>query len=231
MGYTEINKLEDLYEMLDTMTEGISWDEFYANRDKPAPFLKFSNLPDKLVVDFLKEHKVKDAIEFGCGEGRNAIYLGQNNITVEGFDLSEVAINNARKIVEKQGLQDVSFTLGNVFKMSFEKQYDLVIDSGMFHHLFPHRRLHYREILNNILKNDGYFLLICFATGENGGDDVDDYAIYKQKQLGVTFTPKRIRDFFGDDFDIISIEQCEEMLTDKYMEIPYLYKCLMQKKK
>lgn len=117
-----------------------------------------------------------------------------------------------------------------VHYMTFDSRCDLVIDSGMFHHLFPHRRLHYREILKNVLKKDGYLLLICFAYGEDGGDDVDDYAVYKQKQLGVTFTPERIRDFFGNDFEIISIELCKELLTDEYMENPYLYKCLMQKK-
>lgn len=226
----EINRLEDLYDMLDSMTEGISWDDFYAKRDKPAPFLKFSNLPDKLLVDFMKDHKVKDAIEFGCGEGRNAVYLGQKGIMVDAYDLSKVAIANAKKDAQNYGLRDVSFTSGNVFEVSFGNQYDLVIDSGMFHHLFPHRRLHYREILKHVLKKEGYFLLICFASGEDGGDDIDDYAVYKQKQLGVTFTPRRIRDFFGDDFDIISIEQCEELLTDEYMENPYLYKCVMKKK-
>ena len=50
----KINTLEDLFDMLDKYTDGVDWDTFYTNRDKPAPFLKYNKLPDKFVVDFIK---------------------------------------------------------------------------------------------------------------------------------------------------------------------------------
>lgn len=33
-----INTIEDLYAMLDRYTEGVDWDCFYTERNKPAPF-------------------------------------------------------------------------------------------------------------------------------------------------------------------------------------------------
>lgn len=62
---------------------------FIMKRDKPAPFLKYNKLPDKCIVDFIKEYNIKNACEFGCGEGRNAIYLAKNDIDTEAYDLSE----------------------------------------------------------------------------------------------------------------------------------------------
>lgn len=67
-------------------------------RDKPAPFLKYNKLPDKCVVDFMREHNIKNACEFGCGEGRNAIYLAKNDVDTEAYDLSEIAIENAKGV-------------------------------------------------------------------------------------------------------------------------------------
>lgn len=56
-----INTIDDLFSMLDRYTEGVDWNTFYIKRDKPAPFLKYNKLPDKCVVDFIREHNVKNA--------------------------------------------------------------------------------------------------------------------------------------------------------------------------
>ena len=176
----KINTLEDLFDMLDKYTDGVDWDTFYTNRDKPAPFLKYNKLPDKCVVDFIKEHNIKKACEFGCGEGRNAIYLAKNDIEIEAYDLSETAIKNARRNAEESRAEKAVFQAENIFALDFgDKKFDLVIDSGVFHHLTPHRRLQYRDIVSNILTENGYFILLCFAAGEDGADEVDDYEFYK----------------------------------------------------
>ena len=144
----KINTLEDLFDMLDKYTDGVDWDTFYTNRDKPAPFLKYNKLPDKCVVDFIKEHNIKKACEFGCGEGRNAIYLAKNDIEIEAYDLSETAIKNARRNAEESRAEKAVFQAENIFALDFgDKKFDLVIDSGVFHHLTPHRRLQYRDIV------------------------------------------------------------------------------------
>ena len=178
-----INTVEDLFDMLDRYTEGVDWDTFYTNRDKPAPFLKYNKLPDKCVVDFMKRHAIKNACEFGCGEGRNAIYLAKNDIYTEAYDLSEIAIENARKNARESNVERVVFKAENIFELDLRnKRFDLVIDSGIFHHLTPHRRLQYRDIVSNILTENGYFILLCFAAGEDGADEVDDYDFYRRKK-------------------------------------------------
>ena len=146
-----INTMEDLFHMLDRYTEGVDWNTFYTKRDKPALFLKYNKLPDKCVVDFIREHNIKNACEFGCGEGRNAIYLAKNDIDTEAYDLSEIAIENAKRNARESKTEKVIFKAENIFVLDLmEKKFDLVIDSGIFHHLAPHRRLQYRNILSSI---------------------------------------------------------------------------------
>lgn len=225
-----INTIEDLFDMLDRYTEGVDWDGFYSKRDKPAPFLKYNKSPDKCIVDFIKVHNIKTACEFGCGEGRNAIYLAKNDIDTEAYDLSEVAIENAKRNARESKAEKVDFKAGNVFALDFvDKKFDLIIDSGIFHHLTPHRRLQYRNIVSNILAENGYFILVCFAAGEDGADEVDDYEFYRSKQTGVAFTEERLKDFWGEGFEVVELRKGENIVENEMWESEYLYICVFKK--
>ncbi len=225
-----INTVEDLYLMLDKYTEGVNWNHFYTKRDKPAPFLKYNTLPDKCVVDFINQHRIGKACEFGCGEGRNAIYLAKNNIDVDAYDLSEVAIGNAKKNAAKSGAEKVHFHAKNIFALDLtDKKYDLVLDSGIFHHLAPHRRLQYRDIVSDILNENGYFILLCFAAGEDGADEINDYEFYRSRQTGTAFTGERLREFWGEKFEIAKIRKGENIVDSYMWESEFLYICLLKK--
>lgn len=127
-----INTMDDLFHMLDRYTEGVDWNTFYTKRDKPAPFLKYNKLPDQCVVAFMKEHQIKSACEFGCGEGRNAIYLAKEGVDTEAYDLSEIAIENAKKIARESRAEKAVFQAGDIFALDFNgKKFELVIDSGV----------------------------------------------------------------------------------------------------
>jgi SAM-dependent methyltransferase len=227
MGKVEINNFEDLYLVLDRLNESIDWNTFYSERVMKAPFLANNTLPDKIVTKFVKTHNIKDAVEFGCGEGRNAIYLAKRGIDVVAIDSSEVAIRNAKDKTE--GLNNVRFICSNFLSIDFEgRKYDLVIDSGMFHHLAPHRRLQYRELLKEIIKENGYIVLLCFSADEGGAEELDDLEFYMKRNTGVSFSEQRLRDFFGSDFEIISIEKCGQEITEEYIDIPLLYGLVMK---
>ena len=227
MGKIEINNYEDLFQVLDRLNERIDWNTFYADRVMKAPFLVNNTLPDKMITEFVKTHNVKDAVEFGCGEGRNAIYLAKRGIDVLAVDSSEVAIRNAKDKTE--GLENARFICSNFLTVDFEgRKYDLVIDSGMFHHLPPHRRLQYRELLKAILKENGYFVLLCFSADEDGAEELDDLEFYTKRNTGVSFSEQRLRDFFDSDFEIVSIEKRGQEMTEEYIDIPLLYGCVMK---
>jgi SAM-dependent methyltransferase len=229
MGKVEINNYEDLFLVLDRLNESIDWNTFYEERVMKAPFLTNNTLPDKMITEFVKTHSIKDAVEFGCGEGRNAIYLAKKGIDVVAIDSSDVAIRNAKRKAE--GLNNVRFICNSFLSVDFEdRKYDLVIDSGMFHHLAPHRRLQYRELLKEILKENGYFVLLCFSADEGGAEELDDLDFYTKRNTGVSFSEQRLRDFFDSDFEIISIEKRGQEITEEYIDIPLLYGLVMKLK-
>lgn len=186
-------------------------------------------LPDKMITEFVKGHSIRNAVEFGCGESRNVIFLAKRGIDVVAIDSSDVAIRNAKDKIES--LNNVRFICSNFLKVDFEDlKYDLVIDRGMFHHLAPHRRLQYREILKKTLKENGYFLLLCFSADEGGAEELDDLDFYTKRNTGVSFSEQRLRDFFGSDFEIISIEKRGQEITEEYIDIPLLYGLVMKLK-
>ena len=62
----------------------------------------------------------------------------------------------------KKGIT-VDFRCQDVLKGDIKGTYDFEYDSGMFHHIPPHRRITYIELIKSILKPCGYFGLVCFA--------------------------------------------------------------------
>ena len=144
--------------------------------------------------------------------------------------MSEIAIENAKRNAGESKAEKVVFKAENIFKLDLmDKRFDLVIDSGIFHHLTPHRRLQYRDIVSNILTENGYFILLCFAAGKDGADEVDDYEFYRSKQTGAAFTKERLKEFWGEKFDIIELREGENIVGDQMWESEYLHVCVFKK--
>ncbi|MGB6407078.1 MAG: class I SAM-dependent methyltransferase, partial [Planococcus donghaensis] len=184
---------EDLLDMLDSLLREPSgfWNEFYSNREKGIPF--FVNKPDENLVDYFNKGLMKsgNVLELGSGPGRNAIYFAEKGCHVDAVDLSEESIEWAKERASERGV-NVNFILNNIFDVQInEGTYDVVYDSGCFHHIAPHRRSNYIELVLKALKPGGHFAITCFVEGgELGGSDITDWEVYRQKSLngGLGFT-------------------------------------------
>jgi 2-polyprenyl-3-methyl-5-hydroxy-6-metoxy-1,4-benzoquinol methylase len=129
----DINDYSDVLHLLDDYVKGIPWDAFYENRNKPAPFIVQNELPDENLVETVCNIKLNTALELGCGEGRNAIYMAKQGVKVTAIDISPVAIDNAKRIANEKGV-NVNFLCGDALQFKSDIQYDFIYDSGMFHH-------------------------------------------------------------------------------------------------
>lgn len=63
--------------------------------------LGFNRKPNQLLVDAVKGRKPGKALDVGMGQGRNAIYLAEQNWTVTGVDISDEGIRIAKKTAEE----------------------------------------------------------------------------------------------------------------------------------
>ncbi|MGW2477458.1 class I SAM-dependent methyltransferase [Streptomyces sp. NPDC001665] len=180
------------------------WDRFYADRSRPVPF--FPAKPDESLAGYLDQGLVTPggrALDLGCGAGRNALYLASRGFEVDAVDLSPVAIAWARERAAVAGAE-ASFVCGDAFSLSVTElsgPYDLVVDSGCFHHLPPHRRVSYLDMLDRVLAPGGHLALTCFAAGDDGmGSELADADLYRDRRLhgGLAYTPESLRWIFSD---------------------------------
>lgn len=177
------------------------WDGFYADRTRPVPF--FVAKPDENLVEWLERGLIggRRALDLGCGPGRNALYLAERGFEVDAVDLSPQAIGWARERARETGAE-VRFLCQDAFGSAgspLTGPYDLVYDSGCFHHLPPHRRISHLALLDRVLAPGGHLALTCFAAGAMGCE-LSDAELYRTGSLhgGLAYTPESLRRIFAD---------------------------------
>ncbi len=114
-----------------------------------------------------KQHIIKklqitenmDVLDIGCGWGGMAIEIAKSTgAKVKGITLSENQFKTASERAQKEGLSDkVSFALQD-YRNESEK-YDRIVSVGMFEHVGVKYFKTYLSKANDILKENGVFLL------------------------------------------------------------------------
>lgn len=212
----EIRDADDVLTMLDDFFrgEGKWWDGFYTDREKRVPF--FVNAPDESLVSHFETGRMQPGrvLELGCGPGRNAIFLASQGCEVDAVDVSAEAIRWGEERARDAGLK-IHFCCESIFDLELEESaYDIVYDAGCFHHIAPHRRMTYVELVRHALKQSGVFGLTCFRP--EGGSGLSDWEVYRQGTLrgGLGYTEERLRAIFEDSFEILELRQMREMDAD-----------------
>jgi SAM-dependent methyltransferase len=126
---------------------------------------------------------------------------------VEGIDYSKTAIDWARERAAQASVT-VSFAQANVFEIDLGvARYDLIHDSGCFHHMSPHRRAQYVAMIVSALRPGGSLCLTCF--GPEGGSGYSDADVYERRSLGggLGYTEERLREIWSGGLHIRCLRQ------------------------
>ncbi|MFH8793364.1 class I SAM-dependent methyltransferase [Streptomyces sp. NPDC017941] len=205
------------------------WDGFYADRSKPVPF--FVAKPDESLASYLARGLVKPgrALDIGCGPGRNALHLAAHGFAVDAVDVSPAALSWAGERARDAGA-DIRFHLGDAFALGpdvLDGPYDLVYDSGCFHHLPPHRRVSYLALLERVLAPGGHYALTCFAAG-GMGSELPDADFYRTPGLrgGLAYTPESLRAIFADLTEVELRRMRDEPSASAHFGEPFLWTAL-----
>ena len=163
--------------------EGVAFADYHLH-DMQAGFTRpmFANelvsdwipgLPD--IQARLEAGEALRVADIGCGEGWAGIYLAEAypHITVDGFDLDDASIAQARKHASERGVADrVRFEVQDVTDTSFGRQYDLVLAIEMVHDLSdPVDAL---AAMERISRPDGAVLVIDENAAEAFAPDGDE---------------------------------------------------------
>lgn len=108
------------------LTPAQQWEQRYASADK-----MWSNNPNAALVDATTALTPGRALDIGCGEGADVLWLASRGWTVEGLDISETAIKRALKEAHTRREPKASFHVGDLLDWSrgLDPAFDLVTAS------------------------------------------------------------------------------------------------------
>jgi len=225
---------DDVLRMLDDLLAGSGsawWDQFNTDESRAVPF--FTDRPDENLAAWFAQGQLVPGrvLELGCGFGRNATYLAELGCDVLAVDFSAQAIQRARKRA-RPVIGSVDFRCCSIFDARVTvESCDLVYDSGCFHHLPPHRRRAYVDLVHTALKPGGSYGLVCFRP--EGGSGYTDLQVYQRASLGggLGYTEERLRALWDKPpFSLRALRQMNKTTSQQpYFGEDFLWALLAKK--
>ncbi len=96
-----------------------AWDARYTEKE-----LVWSAEPNRFLPPLIDPLPAGTALDLGCGEGRNAIWLAREGWDVTGVDFSRVAIDKARRLA---GGTAIDWVVGDITEYEADATFDLVM--------------------------------------------------------------------------------------------------------
>ena len=179
--------------LIDNEKEFPDWDSFYKeNEVEKMPWFEKNldlDVKEEIHLRNLKEGKFLD---LGTGPGTQAIQLTNLGFDVIGSDLSQSAIERAKKLYPKP-----SYVVDDILESKFiDNEFDFILDRGVFH-IFEQEKLPvYLTQIRRILKKNGILFLKCMSIKEKDLDGKGPYL----------YSKKMVKEFFEKDFKIESMK-------------------------
>jgi len=124
--------------------------------------------PQPIFVDLAERGLLTgDLFDAGCGTGENTLLAAEHGAAALGIDLSSTAIGRARAKARERGVA-ARFEAGDILTTRLPRQFDVVIDSGLFHVFDDTDRARYVATLAEMLRTGGVLYLACFSDRQPG---------------------------------------------------------------
>jgi len=115
-----------------------------------------------LTKDIFVENKIKNVLIPGIGYGRNAQIFRDNGMTVTGIEISQTAIDLAKKHFDN----DLNIYHGSVTEMPFdEKLYDGIFCYGLIYLLDKDERMKLIQDCYNKMTENGFMVFTAITKG------------------------------------------------------------------
>ena len=145
------------------MTDNPTRQRFQAAYEGKPPWDR--GRPQKAFVE-VADQIAGSVLDAGCGTGDNALFFAQRGQPVVGIDFVEAAITEAQRKTEELGVEAEFLQMDALKLTSLDRQFDSVIDCGLFHVLSDADRRPYVAGLAHVTKPNGRVFLMCFSDEE-----------------------------------------------------------------
>ncbi|GAA1142794.1 class I SAM-dependent methyltransferase [Kribbella jejuensis] len=159
-----------------------------------------TQLPDEPLVDWHERGLLgrldgARVLDVGCGAGRNTRWFAEQGATVDGIDLAKDLLDQLRPTMPT----NVTLTATDVLRDPLpDREYDVVYDSGCFHHIAPHRRITYLQRVLPLVRAGGRFGIVTFAAERMEAPSDLDVVATGDTYGGMAFTLDDLRAIFTD---------------------------------
>lgn len=168
---------------VEALTDDLEWYlEFYCRPEDYFPKKYGSNPVHSEVLEALQTVRPGRALDLGCGQGRNALFLAKQGFEVTAVDKNELALEILRSIVEQEDL-DLPVGSYDINSASLTQTYDLIVSTVVLMFLQAER---IPDIIRNMQEHTalgGYNLIVCAMDTEDFPCSVPFPFTFKEGEL------------------------------------------------
>lgn len=172
----------------------------------------YGEAPNDFFVEEIRIGRVQPlegrALDLGCGEGRNAVYLAEQGFAVTAVDFAEQGLAKGRKLAERKGVADrIHWVQADVLEWDVDAAFDAVFVA--FLHLPSETRPQLHRKIGALLRPGGRLFAEWFHPDQRR----EGYASGGPPEPEMMPTPDELdRSFFG--WRILKLVHLERELNE-----------------
>ena len=192
------------------------WDKVFQDQD-------WGRYPAESLIRFTaknfyqKDREKINILEVGCGPGPNIRYFVKEGFSAYGIDISSIAINKAKRIMEEEGLS-ADLSVGNIENIPYSDSFfDGVIDNECLYHNSLENTNRILEEIKRVMKTGGLFYSRTFTADMYIGriqtkisdveyDEISD-GPFANTGFARLIDRNGIKKLYGQFFHIVSIDR------------------------
>jgi len=182
---------------VEALTDDVEWFlEFYCEPKDYFPKKYNSNPVHSEVLEAMESLSPGKALDLGCGQGRNALFLAQHGFEVTAVDQNELALEILQSIVEQEDLE-MTVGLYDINSANLKQSYDLIVSTVVLMFLQADRIPAIIRNMQDQTNPGGYNLIVCAM-------DTEDYPC--QVPFSFTFKEGELADYYKD-WDLVKYNE------------------------
>ncbi len=185
----------------DSLSQSARFDLVYGKAE-----MAFGNEPEPELAKFVKSSKRRGkALDLGCGDGRNALFLAKMAYNVTGVDVSKVAVKKLDSIAGEKNLSRFLETVhSDARDFNYPiNSYDLVVAVTLFDHIPKNDLAPLFEKVAKSIKTDGILFTKVHTIKDPGRANGSDKASELSWAIQHYFEPNELREILEKEFKII----------------------------